>query len=71
MSRISAFLRAKSYTQRYDKTRALSTPAFVQPIRSHESWQIDDQGVEFYKGVKAHFLFLIPRRRSCLISVIS
>lgn len=51
VSRISAFLRDKGYTQRYDKMRALPTPAFVQPIRSHETWQIDDQGVEFYKGV--------------------
>jgi transposase InsO family protein len=51
ISRIAAFLKAKGHTHGYDRQRRLPNPDFVAPTRNHQTWQIDDQGVEFYKGV--------------------
>jgi hypothetical protein len=51
ISRIAAFLNAAGFTQRYEKQCPLPNPDFVPASRNHETWQIDDQGAEFYKGV--------------------
>jgi transposase InsO family protein len=51
ISRIAAFLKDKGYTEKYDRHRHLPTPALTLITRCHQTWQIDDQGAEYYEGV--------------------